>query len=53
MFFLSLTEPTTWGANLPGSPIIGYNDAPCHMTVLLIPVGNWSDGTAGPPMEGK
>jgi hypothetical protein len=52
MFFLSLTEPTTWGANLPGSPIIGYNDAPCRMTVLLIPVGNWSDGTAGPPMEG-
>ena len=23
MFFLPPTDPATWGANLPGSPIIG------------------------------
>jgi hypothetical protein len=53
MFFLPLTDPTAWGAGLPGSPIIGYKDAPCHMTVFLIPVGRWSDGTVSTPMEGK
>jgi hypothetical protein len=48
MFFLPLTDPTTWGANKPGSPVIGDEDALGRLTVFLIPVGNWSDGTAAP-----
>jgi hypothetical protein len=48
MFFVPLTDPTTWGADLPGSPIIGAKDAPGRLTVFLIPVGRWSDGTAAP-----
>ena len=48
MFFLPPTDPTTWGADLAGSPIIGVKDTPGRLTVFLIPVGRWSDGTAAP-----
>jgi hypothetical protein len=48
MFFLPLADPTTWGADLPGSPIIEFKDTSSRLTVLLIPVGRWSDGTADP-----
>jgi hypothetical protein len=48
MFFLPLTDPTTWGANKPGSPVIGDEDTLGRLTVFLVPVGNWSDGTAAP-----
>jgi hypothetical protein len=53
MFFLPLTDPAAWGAGLPGSPIIGSKDAEGRLTVFIIPVANWSDGTPGPAMEGK
>jgi hypothetical protein len=53
MFFLPLTDSTAWGADLPGSPVIANKDVPGRMTVFMIPVGTWSDGTAAPPMEGK
>jgi hypothetical protein len=46
MFFLPPADPTTWGANLPGSPIIGVPDDQSQLTVFMIPVGKWSDGTA-------
>ena len=46
MFFAPLTDPLAWGAGLPGSPILGVKDYPARLTVFLIPVGNWSDGTA-------
>lgn len=46
MFFVPLTEPTVWGADLPGSPIIGVKDTLGQLTVFLIPVAKWSDGTA-------
>jgi len=45
MFFLPLTEPAAWGAGLPGSPILASKDEQDRMTVFLIPVGKWSDGT--------
>ena len=53
MFFVPPTDPATWGAGLSGSPIIGVKDTQGRLTVFLIPVGRWSDGTAGPPMEEK
>jgi hypothetical protein len=46
MFFYSQTDPATWGANLPGSPLIAFNDTWEHMTTFLVPVQQWSDGTA-------
>jgi hypothetical protein len=51
MFFLPPTDPLTWGAGLPGSPIFAFNDAVEHMTVFLVPIGQWSDGTAAPKDE--
>ena len=46
MFFYSRTEPATWGADLPGSPILAFNDTWEHLTTFLVPVRQWSDGTA-------
>ncbi len=46
MFFVPLTDAVAWGAGLPGSPIIASNDDPSRVTVFLIPVRKWSDGTA-------
>ncbi len=48
MFFLPLTDPATWGAGLPGAPLIGVKDTLGRLTVFLIPVAQWSDGTAAP-----
>ncbi len=45
MFFFSQTDPATWGSDLPGSPIIAFNDAWERLTTFLIPVRRWSDGT--------
>ena len=51
MFFLPLTDPATWGANLPGAPIFGAQDTPGEVTVFMVPVGHWSDGTVVPNQE--
>lgn len=48
MFFAPLTDPAAWGADLPGSPVLAFKDTPERLTVFLIPVGEWSDGTAAP-----
>jgi hypothetical protein len=45
MFFYTDTEPAIWGANLPGSPVIGIDDPSEHLTQFVIPVQRWSDGT--------
>lgn len=45
MFFLPQTSDMAWGAGLPGSPVLVSQDPPDHLTVFLIPVGKWSDGT--------
>jgi hypothetical protein len=52
MFFVPLTDPALWGADLPGSPILAFNgkDSPERLTVFLIPLRRWSDGTDAPPM---
>ncbi len=46
MFFFPQTNVQVWGANLPGSPILASEDATERLTVFLIPVSKWSDGTA-------
>ena len=46
MFFSSQADPASWGADLPGSPIISFRDTWEGVTVFLIPVREWSDGTS-------
>jgi hypothetical protein len=45
MFFAPITEPAAWGADLPGSPVISAKDTEDRLTVFMIPVAKWSDGT--------
>ncbi|MGB8771785.1 MAG: hypothetical protein WCC92_19380 [Candidatus Korobacteraceae bacterium] len=45
MFFYSQTDPATWGANLPGSPIAAMTDPRQHLTAFVVAVERWSDGT--------
>jgi hypothetical protein len=45
MFFLSQTDPAAWGANVQGSPIFAFNDKWENVTIFLVPVRRWSDGT--------
>ena len=45
MFFVPLAEAQIWGANLPGSPMLATEDAPERMTIFMVPVAKWSDGT--------
>jgi hypothetical protein len=44
MSFVPGTEPEAWGA---GSPVVvGAKDTLDGFTLFMIPVGEWSDGTA-------
>ena len=49
MFFIAGDSAKTWGADLPGSPVIAANDPEERLTIMMVPVGTWSDGTAAPP----
>jgi hypothetical protein len=51
MFFVSGDSAKSWGADLPGSPIIAANDPEERVTIFMVWTGNWSDGAPGPPME--
>jgi len=45
MFFFSDTDLASWGANLPGSPVVGLTDPVEHLTQFVVVVQRWSDGT--------
>jgi hypothetical protein len=45
MFFVSGAVAESWGANLPDSPIIAANDPEERVTIFMVWVGKWSDGT--------
>ena len=47
MFYFSQTDPATWGANLPGSPIVASRDDGEQVTEFVVAVQRWSDGTEG------
>jgi hypothetical protein len=51
MFFVPETKGALWGADLSGSPILVSEVPEDRLTVFLIPVGKWSDGTAAPTDE--
>ncbi|HET7440320.1 MAG TPA: hypothetical protein VFJ47_03390 [Terriglobales bacterium] len=45
MFFVPHVDAGNWGADLPGSPIFSDEEVPNRLTVFMVPVGQWSDGT--------
>ena len=49
MFFVPGDATKSWGANLPGSPVMAANDPEERVTIFLVWVGKWSDGTPAPP----
>jgi hypothetical protein len=49
MFFVSGAAAKSWGANLPGSPVIAANDPQERVTIFMVLAGTWSDGTTGGP----
>jgi hypothetical protein len=49
MFFVSGDAARSWGADLPGSPVMAQNDPEERMTIFFVWVGKWSDGTPAPP----
>jgi len=50
MFFVAGDAAKSWGANLPGSPVLASNDPQERATVFMVMVGKWSDGTQAPPV---
>jgi hypothetical protein len=48
MFFVSGDAAKSWGANLPGTPVMAANFPEEKVTIFLVVVGKWSDGTPGP-----
>jgi hypothetical protein len=51
MFFRPQADSKLWGANLPGSPVLAAEDPASRLTIVLVPVTRWSDGTPAPPYE--
>ncbi len=45
MFFFTDVDLSSWGANLPGSPVYGVSDAVEHLTQFVLTVPKWSDGS--------
>jgi hypothetical protein len=50
MFFVPGDAAKSSGANLPGSPLLAADDPEERVTILMVVVGKWSDGTAAPPV---
>ena len=49
MFHVPKAEAATWGANLPGSPVLlDERKFPEPQSIFLVPIGHWSDGTEAP-----
>jgi hypothetical protein len=48
MFYVPVADNMTWGADLPGSPVLlnpHFNGFPEPVTEFMVPVSEWSDGT--------
>jgi hypothetical protein len=50
MFFVAGDVARSWGADLPGSPVMAANDPEERATILMVWAGKWSDGTPAPPL---
>ena len=45
MFFVPFTEAKSWGVGLPGVPVFAFEDRQERLTIFIVPVAKWSDGT--------
>jgi len=50
MIFVAGDAEKSWGANADGSPVMAANDPEERVTIQMIPVWKWSDGTPGPSL---
>jgi hypothetical protein len=50
MFFVSGDAAKSWGADADDSPLIAANDPEERVTIFMLMVERWSDGTPGPSM---
>lgn len=48
MFYVAGDVAQSWGANLPGSPVVAASDREARVTVMMVVLHRWSDGTARP-----
>jgi hypothetical protein len=48
MFFVSGDAAKSWGANLPGSPVMAADDPEERVTTFFVLAGKWSDGSMAP-----
>jgi hypothetical protein len=49
MFHVPKVAGSSWGANLPGSPVVlDDREVPEPQTIFMVPVSRWSDGTVAP-----
>lgn len=48
MFFAQGDVAPSWGANQADSPVIAANDPEQRVTIFMVWVGKWSDGTPAP-----
>jgi hypothetical protein len=51
MFHIPTSDAASWGADLPGSPVLldtRFPQGPEPETIFMVPVADWSDGTPGP-----
>lgn len=46
MFHVARVAGASWGANLPGSPVVFDDRESPEQSIFMVPVSHWSDGTA-------
>jgi hypothetical protein len=51
MFYLPAANVASWGANVPGSPVLGGPGDPEPVVTYMIPVTKWSDGSSAMEMK--
>lgn len=54
MFYFPRAPGATWDSDLPGAPPmlnLQFQDSPEAISVLMVPVTHWSDGTLAPVMQ--
>lgn len=51
MFYAAGDEEKSWGANVVGSPVIAANDPEERVTIFMVWVGRWSDGSPAPSIK--
>lgn len=54
MFYFPRADGANWGADQPGSPVMlnpQFQDSPEAISVIMVAVTHWSDGTPAPAMR--